>query len=116
MKELGAFENSPLRYPGSKSRRAVRLLRLADQSRKHYVEPFCGGAGFLLQARRNRVFKTYAANDADPQAYNFWKVLQNHSELLISHLWKNYDRHGYGDSELALFTGHVRRETGRLDF
>ncbi len=100
MKLLGTFQNSPLRYPGSKSRRAVRLLRLTDQSKTHFCEPFAGGLGFLLKARRERLFKTYSANDADPQVYNFWKVLQNHSELLLSNLWKNYDRHGYGDSDL----------------
>ena len=100
MKDLGTFENSPLRYPGSKSRRSVQLLRLADQSKHHYFEIFAGGLGMLFRARRERLFKSFSANDADPQVYNFWKVLQNHSELLIDYLWKNYDRHGYGDSDL----------------
>lgn len=101
-KSLRAFENSPLRYPGGKAQRALRLLRFADQSRKHYVEPFAGGLSVLLKARRERLFKTYSANDVDSDLINFWIVLRDRPNELVKILWDCYRRHGAGDDDLFL--------------
>jgi site-specific DNA-adenine methylase len=54
MKDLAIQDNSPLRYPGGKARKALRLLRFTDQSRRYYVEPFCG-MGMLFRSRRERL-------------------------------------------------------------
>ena len=100
MIELRNSENSPLRYPGGKSRRAMKLLRFADQQRKHYVEFFCGGMGMLIRARRERLFRSYLANDADPYVITFWRILRDYPTELIKRLWIEYDHHGAGDYEL----------------
>ena len=100
MIELGTHDNSPLRYPGGKARRAVRLLRFADQTRKHYVEPFAGGLGMLFRARRERIFNTFSANDVDSDLINFWIALRDRPNQLINKLWECYRRHGAGDDNL----------------
>ncbi len=100
MIELRTSENSPLRYPGGKARRAMKLLRFADQKRKHYVEPFCGGLGMLFRARRERMFRRYLANDADQHVITFWRILRDYPTELIKRLWIEYDHHGAGDDEL----------------
>jgi site-specific DNA-adenine methylase len=100
MIELDTHENSAPRYPGSKSRRALRLLRLADQDRRHYVEPFGGRLGLLFRARRERLFRTYHANDVDADLMNFWTVLRDRSDVLIERLWAVYRRYGTGNKEL----------------
>jgi DNA adenine methylase len=102
MIELGTHDNSPLRYPGSKARRAVRLLRFADQSKRDFVEPFAGGLGTLIRARKERLYKNFWGNDADPQVTNFWTVLRDFPESLIDRLWQCYNKHGYGDRELFI--------------
>ena len=100
MIELGAHDNSPLRYPGGKARRALRLLRFADQTQKHYIEPFAGGLGMLFRARRERIFSTFSVNDVDTNIINFWIVLRDHPNQLIHKLWECYRRHGAGDDKL----------------
>jgi DNA adenine methylase len=106
MIKLGIHENSPLRYPGGKSQRSTRLLRLADQTRKHYVEPFAGGLGMLFRARRERMFNTYRANDLDANLINFYTILRDYPDELIERLWTYYQLHGAGDEELF----HLSRE------
>jgi DNA adenine methylase len=100
MNELGIHENSPVSYPGSKSQRSTRLLRLADQTRKHYVEPFAGGLGMLFRARRERMFKTYRANDLDANLINFYSILRDYLDELMEQLWTCYRHHGAGDEVL----------------
>jgi DNA adenine methylase len=100
MIELAALDNSPIRYPGSKARWAVRLLRLADQRKQHYVEPFAGGLGMLFRARRERLFRSYHANDVDSQLVNFWVVLRDRPRELLDQLWSWYRRYGAGDEDL----------------
>jgi site-specific DNA-adenine methylase len=97
---LGIFQNSPLGYTGSKSRRAVRLLRLADQNQKHYIEPFAGGLGMLFRARRERLFKTYSANDKNADLINFYTVLRDYPEELSKLLWGYYQVHGSENAHL----------------
>ena len=110
MIELGTHHNSPLCYPGSKGRRAVRLLRLADQDRCQHLEPFAGGLGMLFRARRERMFRTYRASDSDDSLMNLWRVLRDYPEELVNRLWTFYRRHGTGSVELF----HQCREPAKL--
>lgn len=100
MTDLVIHDNSPLRYPGGKARRATRLLRLINRNRRHYVEPFAGGLSMLFRSRRERLFRTYTANDIDWDVVNFWTVLRDHPDDFIDALWRAYCRHGAGDSDL----------------
>jgi len=66
---------SPLRYPGGKSRVALRLLPYMPEGHAEYREPFIGGAGIFLRkpkAQRNWI------NDLHPGLYAFWRVLRDH--------------------------------------
>ena len=100
--ELGTFENSPLLYPGGKARRSPALLRLADQDKKHYVEPLCGGMSMMFCARKSRIFKTYAVNDINSDVINFWTILRDCSDELIDRLWDCYRRFGSaGNDEIV---------------
>ena len=68
---------SPLRYPGGKSRVALRLLPFMPEGHAEYREPFIGGAGIFLRkpkAQRNWI------NDLHPGLYAFWRALRDHFE------------------------------------
>jgi site-specific DNA-adenine methylase len=100
MNELGTFDNSPLRYPGGKAKRATRLACLIDKSRKRYTEVFAGGLGMYFKCRRERIFTSYSINDIDSDLINFWTVLRDRPNQLIQQLWDCYRRHGAGDDDL----------------
>ncbi len=98
--KLGTAQNSPLQYSGGKSKRVFRLLRLADQSRKHYIEPFAGSLAMMYRACREKLFRTYSVNDLDGNLVNFYTILRDHADEMLKVLWKHYNKHGPGDEEL----------------
>jgi len=66
---------SPLRYPGGKSRVALKLLPFIPEDHTGYREPFLGGGAIFLRkpkARRNWI------NDLHPGLYAFWRVVRDH--------------------------------------
>ena len=66
--------DSPLRYPGGKSRVSdfMRELVLLNGCRKHYVEPFAGGAGVALNLLYDSTVDRITINDRDPALSSFW--------------------------------------------
>ncbi len=48
----------------------------------------------LLRSRKERLFKTYTANDANPLLVNFWVMLRDYPEELSKELWSSYQVHG----------------------
>jgi DNA adenine methylase len=64
---------SPLRYPGGKSRVAVRLAKLFPNFRE-FREPFVGGGSVFLEVAKLRPDAKYWINDLYPEVANFWKV------------------------------------------
>ncbi len=77
---------SPLRYPGGKSRFS-RLLASFIQSNDIqdgvYVEPYAGGAGAGLNLLFSEYVDSIVLNDADRMIYLFWKAILNDTEEFI---------------------------------
>lgn len=68
--------NTPLRYPGGKSRLAnfMKIILLHNNlCPVHYVEPFAGGAGLGITLLLHGYAKRITLNDIDPLVYSFWK-------------------------------------------
>ena len=74
--------DSPLRYPGGKSRIAdfIREIVLLNGCRKHYVEPFAGGAGVALNLLYDSTVDRITINDKDPAVYAFWWAAVYHTD------------------------------------
>lgn len=66
--------DSPLRYPGGKSRISdfMREVVLLNGCRKHYVEPFAGGAGVALSLLYDSTVDMITINDKDSAVSSFW--------------------------------------------
>jgi len=81
--------NSPLRYPGGKSRLAGFFGDIFDElALRHvtYVEPFAGGAGAgLTLLIRGRVDKV-VINDLDPAVYSFWSSVRNENHEFVQRI------------------------------
>lgn len=74
------IDRPALRYPGGKFAVASEILKFFPQH-DCYVEPFGGGASLLLQ-KHPSLIEVY--NDLDGQVVNFFRVLRERSEELIS--------------------------------
>jgi len=78
--------DSPLRYPGGKSRISnfIRELVLLNGCRKHYVEPFAGGAGVALNLLYDSTVDRITINDGDRAVSDFWWAAVYNSEEFCS--------------------------------
>jgi DNA adenine methylase len=63
---------SPLRYPGGKSRHIKHLAPLLPAGIKEFREPFCGGASMFFHVRSNNLSETYWINDKFGPVANYW--------------------------------------------
>lgn len=75
--------NSPLRYPGGKSKLAgffADILVEAGMSDVTYVEPFAGGAGAGLALLLSGRVETVVINDLDPAVHSFWSAVKYESD------------------------------------
>ena len=75
-----AMIDSPLRWPGGKSRLRRRIAALLP-AHDTYVEPFAGAAWVLLGRPPSAA---EIINDLDPEVANFWRVLQQQCDELIA--------------------------------
>ncbi|WP_276320073.1 DNA adenine methylase [Pseudoalteromonas phenolica] len=77
--------NSPLRYPGGKTKLVayvLETLEINDLIGGTYVEPFAGGAGIAWYLLLNNKVKHVCINDINPSIYAFWySVLYSTHEL-----------------------------------
>jgi len=77
---------SPLRYPGGKAKLTgyiAKLLTLNDLRDKHYIEPFCGGAGIGISLLANGQINHLHLNDYDRAIYAFWHSVLFQNEKLL---------------------------------
>ena len=77
---------SPLRYPGGKSRFSrllAEFLELNGLLDGVYVEPYAGGAGAGLQLLFSQRVKKIILNDADRRIYLFWHSMLSKTEDFI---------------------------------
>src|SRR5690554_1489832 len=77
---------SPLRWHGGKSYLAPWIINHfpSREDYTHYLEPFAGGLSVLFQ--HDPTNKAEAINDIHTELTNFWTVLRDHSESLITAL------------------------------
>src|SRR3989338_4368122 len=87
--------NSPLRYPGGKTRACKKLDTIL---KKHFdiskfnniVSPFFGGGSFEFHIQNNYGLNIIA-NDKFVPLYNFWKTCKSDKENLCKELTKKID-------------------------
>ena len=74
--------NSPLRYPGGKSKLADFIAVACEENviTGHYVEPYAGGASVALHLLFNGHIKKVTINDLDRSLYAFWNSILCHTE------------------------------------
>lgn len=80
------LNNSPLRYPGGKSRVSgfvAQLIRNNNIVKGNYVEPFAGGAGVALNLLFNATVDNIYINDKDRAIYAFWLAITQNTEQFI---------------------------------
>ena len=80
---------SPLRYPGGKSRLAgflQRTLSLNDLGGCSYYEPYAGGAGAAIRLLADGHVSHLHLNDADRRIYALWAAILNHTQEFVDRI------------------------------
>lgn len=83
--------NSPLRYPGGKSRIYPFVASFMEENNligSSYAEPFAGGAGLALTLLYNGLVKKIYINDLDKAIFAFWKTAIEKTDILCSWISK----------------------------
>lgn len=78
---------APIRYAGSKTRKTGHLFEhIKNLSFDDYYECFLGGGSFAIYISQVYPDKKIYVNDANPVLINFWNVLKENGEELVSNL------------------------------
>ena len=102
---------SPLRYPGGKTR-AIQLIKdFIPASFDEYREPFIGGGSFFVFLRQMYPDMKFWINDLNSELYYFWKYAQIDSEKLAHEVLTVRNRNRDGRS---LFDGLVSMQASKL--
>lgn len=90
--------SSPLRYPGGKSRVAIKLYELFPENIGDYREPFVGGASVFMCFRQKRPTIPCWINDLYTPLYEFWLECQTRPKDLVDTVrqWKQNFTRGRG--------------------
>lgn len=81
--------NTPLRYPGGKSKLAnyiKSLYRLNNLCDGDYAEPFAGGAGAAITLLLHEYVTNIHINDINPAVYAFWHSVVNRNKDLCERI------------------------------
>ncbi len=82
---MGAYNFSPLRYPGGKNKLAkyvANLIEYNDLTNGIYIEPYAGGAAVALNLLINGKVNNIIINDYDRSIYAFWYSVLNNTDKL----------------------------------
>ena len=79
---------SPLRYPGGKTRAISLIKDFMPAHFDEYREPFIGGGSFFVFLRQAYPEIKCWINDLNPELYFFWKYAQADSENLAREIQK----------------------------
>ncbi|MCX7736656.1 MAG: DNA adenine methylase [Candidatus Kapabacteria bacterium] len=87
--------NSPLRYPGGKSK-AVKYIAPFIPDFDEYREPFLGGGSMFIYLKQRFPEKKFLINDIYENLYLFWKNMQSYPDLVINQIqdWKDNFKNG----------------------
>ncbi|WP_083938849.1 DNA adenine methylase [Thioalkalivibrio sp. ALE20] len=81
---------TPFRYPGGKTFLGGFLSsvagKLKQNAARHYVEPYCGGAGAGLYLLANDAVDHVHLNDMDPCIYSSWHAILYETERFLKEL------------------------------
>lgn len=80
------MNNSPLRYPGGKSRVSKFVGQIIKDNyivKGNYVEPFAGGAGVALNLLYSNAVDNVYINDKDNSIFAFWYSILNYTDTFI---------------------------------
>jgi len=75
---------SPLRYPGGKTRALSKILRFIPNHFSEYREPFLGGGSVFIAVKQLHPNAAYKLNDLNHDLYCFWSVVQRNVDELIN--------------------------------
>ena len=101
------LNNSPLRYPGGKSRVSgfiAQLIKNNNIVKGNYVEPFAGGAGVALNLLFSATVDNIYINDKDRSVYAFWVGITQDTERFIERI---------SHTEITMFEWEKQREIQR---
>ena len=108
-------ENSnrtPLNYYGGKKQLAPELVRLMGQApqRRHYAEPFAGGAAVLFELPL-RMYQIESINDVDLRVTAFWEQFHDNPQELIKLIKKRalYSQHYHAQAREIWMKGSPSR-------
>ncbi|MEO9274333.1 DNA adenine methylase [Marinomonas sp. 5E14-1] len=79
------IHNSPLRYPGGKTKLiayVLETLKINNLIGGTYIEPFAGGAGIAWYLLLNEKVKDVCINDLNGSVYAFWYCVLNETKEL----------------------------------
>lgn len=83
---------SPLRYPGGKTKIYDRVKKIIDDNmdvcNRIYVEPYAGGAGLALKLLYKRDVQKLILNDFDYHIYCFWYLCLKETDVLCDMIEK----------------------------
>jgi DNA adenine methylase len=85
IEEKMSIYNSPLRYPGGKTKLVAYVLETLEINSLiggTYVEPFAGGAGIAWYLLINDKVRHVCINDLNPSIYAFWYSVLNNAQVL----------------------------------
>lgn len=112
-----ARHQSPLRYPGGKTRLAPTIARLVETAKASspvdnielFVEPFAGGASVALYLVGRGIVDRILLADADPSVAAFWMTAAADTSYLIDRMWHEYNEYvGRGGGRAVARWDHWR--------
>lgn len=89
---------SPLRYPGGKTRAVFLIKDFMPANFDEYREPFIGGGSFFIFLRQTYPEIRCWINDLNPELYFFWEQAQTDSEKLAREILKIHKQNKAGRS------------------
>lgn len=102
---------SPLRYPGGKTRAIQQIKDFSPVEFDEYREPFIGGGSFFVFLRQEQPDIKCWVNDLNPELFFFWKYAQIDSEKLAHEVLKIRKSNKDGR---VLFNTMVTVDVGKL--
>lgn len=90
-KQTKSVINSPLRYPGGKSK-AIKFIKGFIPDFCELREPMIGGGSFILHFLQLFENKIFVASDLNYDVFCFWEILKTESSKLIDSVQFIYDK------------------------
>jgi DNA adenine methylase len=117
IKSLAPMNQSPLRYPGGKTRACKILEEIVCQqfdisAFDRIISPFFGGGSFEFYMQ-NKYNLRIIANDKFAPLANFWLVCKTHRDDLVAELEKKIDR--ISKTEFLEYRAQIMEEPQQLE-